>query len=131
MSNFTSTNANGIGPTHTNDADPDAISTLPVTAGRAVLVEDDVRFTLVELCRASHADTELVQALVFEGVLNPSGQAMADWCFEGASLRRARAALRLTRDLELTVAGTALVIDLLDQIEGLHAQLRRLGSQRQ
>ncbi len=108
-----------------------ATSTYPVAPGHAVLVEDDVRFTLIELCRASHADVELVQALVFEGVLNPSGQAIADWSFEGASLRRARAALRLTRDLELTVAGTALVIDLLDQIEGLHAQLRRLGSQRQ
>ncbi len=103
--------------------------TLPVTVGRPVLVEDEVLFTLFELCRASHADTELVQALVLEGVLIPSGPSMADWRFEGASLRRARAAVRLTRDLELSVAGTALVLDLLDQIESLHAQLRRLGVQ--
>ena len=107
------------------------MSTLSVVVGLPVLVEDDVRFTLVELCRASHADAELVQALVQEGVLSPTGSAMADWRFEGASLRRARSALRLTRDLELTVAGTALVIDLLDQIEDLHAQLRRSGAQRQ
>ena len=33
-----------------------------------------------------------------------------DWRFEGPSLRRARAALRLARDLELGVAGTALVM---------------------
>ena len=107
------------------------MSTLPVVVGRPVLVEDDVRFTLIELCRASHADADLVQALVLEGVLNPSGHEMADWCFEGACLRRARSALRLTRDLDLTVAGTALVIDLLDQIEDLQAQLRRSGAQRQ
>ena len=43
------------------------------------------------------------------------------------SLRRVRAALRLTRDMELNAAATALVLDLLDEIEALRSRLRRAG----
>jgi chaperone modulatory protein CbpM len=42
-------------------------------------------------------------------------------------LRRARTALRLARDLELSAASAALVLDLLDQIDTLQARLRRAG----
>ena len=91
------------------------------------LLEDDVQFTLVELCRACDADTEQLIALVEAGALTPSGGALPEWRFGGTTLQRARAALRLTRDLELNAAGAALVLDLLDQIEALRAQVRRLG----
>jgi chaperone modulatory protein CbpM len=37
-------------------------------------------------------------------------------------LRRARKACRLAQDLEINAAGIALVLDLLDEIEALHAQ---------
>jgi chaperone modulatory protein CbpM len=92
-----------------------------------VLVEQELSFTLVELSRACLADTEQVVALVEEGVLTPSGDDPQRWRFDGATLARARAALRLARDLELNAAGTALVLDLLDEIDRLRAQLRRLG----
>lgn len=103
------------------------MSNTNITVVHGDLVEDEVQFTLVELCRACAADTEQVIALVDEGVLTPSGAAAHEWRFGGAALRRARAALRLTRDLNLNAAGTALVLDLLDQIEALRAQIRRLG----
>jgi chaperone modulatory protein CbpM len=92
-----------------------------------VLVEEEVQFTLVELSRACRADIGQLVALVEEGVLTPSGDGPQRWRFGGVTLRRARAALRLTRDLELSPAGTALVLDLLDEIETLRSQLRRLG----
>ncbi len=44
-----------------------------------------------------------------------------------ANLRRAHAALRLAHDLELSPAATALVLDLLDEIEALRSRLRRAG----
>ena len=103
------------------------MSNTNITVVHGVLVEDEVQFTLVELCRACAADTEQVIALVDEGVLSPSGAAAPEWRFDGATLQRARAALRLTHDLELSAAGTALVLDLLDQIEALRAQIHRLG----
>ena len=93
-----------------------------------VVVETDLQFTLLELSRACHADIDHLVILVEEGVLTPSGDSPQDWRFGGATLRRARAALRLTRDLQLSAPGTALVLDLLDQIEALRARLRRIGS---
>jgi chaperone modulatory protein CbpM len=93
-----------------------------------VVVEEEVRFTLLELCHACAAERDVLVALVDEGVLQPSGDEPQQWQFGGASLRRARAALRLSRDLELGVAGTALVLDLLDEIDTLRARLRRSGA---
>ncbi|MGO4155047.1 chaperone modulator CbpM [Cupriavidus sp. YAF13] len=90
-----------------------------------VLVEEEVQFTLVELSVACHADIEQVVALVEEGVLTPHGEDAPRWRFDGATFKRARAALRLARDLELGVAGVAVVLDLLDEIETLRAKLRR------
>jgi chaperone modulatory protein CbpM len=94
----------------------------------AVLVEDEIHFTLVELGRACQADHEQLIALVDEGVLQPSGDGPQAWRFDGSALPRARAALRLCRDLELSAAGTALVLDLLDEIDSLRARLKRMGA---
>lgn len=91
------------------------------------VVEEDVRFTLVDLCRACDVERTQLIALVDEGVLEPAGGAPEDWVFSGSSLLRARAALRLVRDLDVSVAGAALVLELLDQIETLQARLRRAG----
>lgn len=95
---------------------------------RGVLVEEELEFTLVELCRACRVEREQLLVLVQEGVLTPIGGEPPDWRFGGDALRRTRAALRLTRDLELNAAGVALVLDLLDEIDSLRSRLRRLGA---
>ena len=91
------------------------------------IVEDELWFTLGDLSRVCRVETSRLVALVEEGVLDPAGGAPDEWRFGGTSLRRARLALRLGRDLELSAAGTALVLDLLDEIDTLKAQLRRVG----
>ena len=93
----------------------------------AVVVEEQVQYTLADLGRACRAERAQVIALVDEGVLQPAGSRPDEWVFSGASLKRARAALRLVRDLELNMAGTALVLELLDEIEDLRSNLRRAG----
>lgn len=89
------------------------------------VVEEEVQLTLVELCQACSADEEHVLVWVFEGVLEPVGDSPQDWRFSGESLRRARLALRLSRDLELNPPGVALALDLLDEIAALRARLLR------
>ena len=91
------------------------------------VVEEVIEFTLVELCQACSAQEEHVQAWVLEGVLAPVGESPQDWRFSGESLRRARLALRLARDLEVNPPGVALALDLLDEIAELRARLRRAG----
>lgn len=91
----------------------------------SVVVEEQIVFSLSALCRASGADPGQVHALVGEGLLHPAGEGPEDWRFSGSSLPRARTALRLERDLELTPSGVALVMDLLAEIEALRTRLRQ------
>lgn len=92
------------------------------------IVEEAVHLTLPELCRACCAEEEHVLAWVFEGVLEPVGESPRDWRFGGDSLRRARLALRLARDLEINPPGVALALDLLDELAVLRARLQRGGT---
>jgi chaperone modulatory protein CbpM len=91
----------------------------------AVVVEQEIRFTLVELSHACRTDSDELVELVREGVLTPTGEAPQDWRFGDASLRRARRALSLKHDLQINTPGVALALDLLDEIEALRLQLRR------
>ena len=92
--------------------------------GVVVVVEEQVVFSFDALCRALDAGADEVQALVAEGLLEPAGHGPEDWRFGGAALARARTALRLARELDLGLAGAALVMDLLAEIEALRSRLR-------
>ena len=76
---------------------------------RCEIVEEEIRLTLVELCRACDASSEAVVELVSQGVLEPAGSGPQDWLFAGKNLSRARRALRLIRELGLTTAGAAVL----------------------
>jgi len=91
----------------------------------AAVVEEELQLTLAELCRACSAPPAQIEVWVLEGVLEPIGQLPHEWRFAGASLRRARLALRLTRDLDINPPGVALALDLMDEIAALRAGLLR------
>ncbi len=91
------------------------------------VVEEDLRMSLVELCRAVQAPEDQVRVWVVEGVLEAVGDSPQQWHFKGPALRRARLALALTRELEINPPGVALALDLLDEIAALTARLRRAG----
>jgi chaperone modulatory protein CbpM len=97
---------------------------------RGIIVEEQLDIGLDELCSACRVERTQIVHLVEEGVIDPlpSLQPAAEpvqWRFSGAALTRARRALRLQRDLELTPAATALVLDLLDQIDALRRAIAR------
>jgi chaperone modulatory protein CbpM len=89
------------------------------------VLEEDISLTLGELSRACQLPVERVFELVEEGVIEPLGRDPAHWRFLGVSVRRVRCAQRLQRDLRVNVAGAALALDLLDELERLRARLRR------
>lgn len=92
------------------------------------ILEEQTGLTLDELCRACTAHTEFIAELVEEGVLTPAGHAPDQWRFTGIQLRHASVAVRLQRDLGVNVAGAALALQLLDELETLRARLRATGS---
>ena len=85
--------------------------------------------TLDELARICSCNTEWIVELVAEGVLEPGGRDVAEWRFSGTCMLRTQTALRLYQDLNINVAGIALVMDLMEQVEELQGQLRVLGPQ--
>jgi len=88
------------------------------------IVEEHLELGVDELGHACRCSREWIVTLVHEGVLQPRDPAASEWRFGGESLKRARQATRLQRDLELNVPAVALVLDLLDRIEALERRLR-------
>ena len=87
------------------------------------VIEDD-KLTLEQLCHASGVQAEWIVGLVEESIIEPQGDEIHLWRFSGASLARVRSALRLQRDLGVNLAGIALALDLMDELENLRAQLK-------
>ena len=94
----------------------------------AIILEEQTELTLSEVCRACAVQAEFIVDLVEEGVLVPVGREPHRWRFTGVHLRRATVAVRLQRDLGVNIAGAALALQLLDEVERLKAQIRVMGS---
>ena len=90
------------------------------------LVEDELEMSLADLCRTCGLSAEWVLELVEYGVIEPVGSDPAHWRFHGVCVRRIRRAHRLETDLGLNVAGIALALDLLEEVDRLRARLDRL-----
>ncbi len=86
------------------------------------LLDDEVELTLAELCQACHIPAEQIVELVAEGIIEPTGQGQTHWRFRAVSVRRVHCALRLQRDLGVNIAGAALALDLLEELERLRAR---------
>jgi chaperone modulatory protein CbpM len=91
-----------------------------------VFGDEQVEFTLFELCRATGTSEDQLALWIEQGAIEPKHVSENEEPrFDGASLRRVRTARRLAHDLEINAAGIALAFDLLDEIEVLRAQLLR------
>ena len=90
------------------------------------VIEED-SLTLGQLCRACGVHADWVISLVEEGIIEPQCEDIRLWRFSGASLVRARTALRIQRDLGVNLAGIALVLDLIEELESLRARMKTLG----
>lgn len=90
-----------------------------------LILEEQTDLTLADLCRACATQDDVIMALVDEGVLTPMGHTPDYWRFTGLHLHRASVAVRLQRDLGINLAGAALALHLMDEMETLRAQLRQ------
>ena len=91
-----------------------------------ILLDERAELSLNELSWACSSSTEWIIELVDEGVLEPIGHEQAHWRFSGTSLPKARTATRLQTDLKINLAGVALALDLMEEIETMRERLRRL-----
>ena len=93
----------------------------------ARLPEHEEPVTLGELCRLCGVHAELVHEMVLEGFLEPIEPLDPDHGrlrFPPDAVIRVRRGLRLQRDLGVNLAGVALAVDLLEELEDARRRLR-------
>ena len=95
---------------------------------RGIVLDEEITLTLKEVCDACGVERSLVVEMVKEGIASPLDQDSKRWEFSGIAVARLRTAYKLHRDLQINLAGIALALDLLDEIEALRSSQERLRS---
>ncbi|HEY5582132.1 MAG TPA: chaperone modulator CbpM [Rhodoferax sp.] len=101
------------------------MSTTPTRgAVRTATAEPVIELTLLEVSRCCAVQAEFILEMIEEGALAPlAGSAPESWRFSIVQTRHVTVAARLQRDLGVNLAGAALALQLLDEVETLRAQL--------
>ena len=86
------------------------------------IFDESAILSIKDLSRMCNVEERHIVEFVEEGVLNVV-EIRSEWHFTGDALRRARLALRLERDLELNLAGVALALDLIEELQQLRREL--------
>lgn len=87
--------------------------------------DEYIFLSLTEVTRSFGVTTEMIVEIVDQGIVSPQAEPPEEWTFDNAAIRRIRTALQLHRDLGVNVAGAALALDLLDEINRLQSQVRK------
>ncbi len=109
---------------------PNFILSFPQNRANGEVMEELTEISMHELCRAcgthEHIIIELVNEGVLEGLTENQDQGFESWRFTGVHLRQAKIATRLQRDLGVNLAGAALALQLMDEIDSLKRQFGRI-----
>lgn len=89
-----------------------------------IVFNEDTRCSLAELCRLCNVSVELIETMIDEGILTPEGHSPREWRFSFIAIKRVQTVARLHQDLRINIAGCALVLDLLEEIETLRLRTR-------
>lgn len=82
--------------------------------------------TLDDVCRTCAVQASFLMDLLEEGVLEPvEGHSPDNWRFTSVQVQHVSVAWRLHRDLGVNPAGTAVVLQLLEEVQTLRAELGR------
>jgi chaperone modulatory protein CbpM len=91
-----------------------------------LIVEEGTIFTLKELSHTCGKPAQWILKLVEEGVIEPVKSDKKHWQFRGYCLRRVRIVQRLESDLGVNLAGAALALELLEEVERLRNKIALL-----
>jgi len=89
------------------------------------IIDEETAYSAHEICNNCNTTIDKLRALVAEGVISPSGDSPETWCFDHADIRKIRTVIRLQRDLRINLAGCALVVELLEEVEELRRTRHR------
>lgn len=84
-----------------------------------MVLDEEIEFTLLELCRLCDVRARHIADIVEEGIVEPAGGTPMHWRFTGLMMRRIQIVLRLERDLDINLPGAAVVLELLEEMDTL------------
>ena len=88
------------------------------------IFNEQTEITVVELCELCSVDPQTVDDLIAEGILEPRDTGSTAR-LPYSSVHITSTVIRLQRDLGVNLAGAALALELMNDIEQLRAELRR------
>ena len=98
---------------------------------RAFIRTSVSQITVQELCSVPGLTINVLTEMVSFGIVEPSsGDSPAQWMFTSIAANRSMRALRLLHDLEINLAGAALVLELMDELQIARARLQSLENHR-
>ena len=85
-----------------------------------------IELNLEELCHTLGTPADIIVEIIEQGIIEPQGSAPESWVFDDRMLYRSQKALRLHQDLEIEWSGIALALNLLEEVEFLREDNKRL-----
>lgn len=82
--------------------------------------------SLEELIELSECSTDFIEELIEFGILSSTSAPFTQREFNLDELKRIKTVQHLQRDLEINMAGAAMVLDLLDQLEAMQERIELL-----
>ena len=86
---------------------------------QCTVFDENCEYSLRELCELCRVHAQFIHDLIDEGILSPQGQNPQEWRFAAIEIKRIQVSIRLQEDLRINLPGTALALDLLEEIEQL------------
>ncbi|RUM41419.1 MAG: MerR family transcriptional regulator [Desulfocapsa sp.] len=93
---------------------------------QCTVFDEDKKYSLRELCGMCRVHAQFIQELIDEGILSPFGSSPGKWRFAAVEIKRVQVSIRLQDDLRINLPGTALALELLEEIEELQRCKKQL-----
>ena len=86
-----------------------------------VIVDELAPLSFAAVCHCCHLSSKELREFVHYGIVEPLNydDSYSQWQFPSSSVLRVQMANRLQRDLGVNAAGTALALELLDEVKAL------------
>ena len=89
----------------------------------SILLDENTSYTLQELSDLCSQSTKLILEMIDEGMIVPAGSSPRQWRFGLREIHRVQTTQRLINDLQVNMAGAALALDLLEELEELRRKV--------
>lgn len=84
---------------------------------------EETILSLEEICQGCHIDSNFIIELIEYDIIHSNLKPANEHTFTLSQLKRIKTAHRLQQDLKVNLAGIAVILDLLDELEELRSRM--------